>query len=189
MGTNLLKLVKRHEKAFCADPDHPVAKILPAVLALRHPTMDAFDEAFTSSIGDVAAPFLFPDVWAYYRWASSEQVLEDIEIPFLAINAADDPVVTLPPANGSGNPKVVMAMTRAGGHIGWFQSGENGLERWSTKPVLEWLALMGREVIYGELEVASIYVDEQGFIRESGRPNLGCKEVEGGGIVDGFRLT
>lgn len=145
MGWSLYGLVKRHKQALSADPNHPVAKALPSTLALRHPRMHEFDAAFTKDVGDTEPPFPFPTVAEYYRWASSDRSIKDIKVPFMAINSADDPVVTSSPIDGGGNPNVVMVLTRHGGHIGWFSTG---IDRWTTKPVIEWLGLMGKEVIH-----------------------------------------
>ena len=185
MGWNLFGLVKRHRKALSADPDHPVAKALPSTLALVHPRMHEFDAAFTKDVGDTKPPFPFPTVGEYYRWASSHRSIKDIKVPFLAINSADDPVITSYPTDGGGNPNVVMVLTRCGGHLGWFYTGRSGLGRWTTRPVMQWLKLMGEEVIRENRKTTTIYVDESGYLKEMDKVDLGCKEIEGGGLIDG----
>ena len=186
MGWNLFGLVKRHRKALSADPDHPVAKALPSTLALVHPRMHEFDTAFTKDVGDTNPPFPFSTVGEYYRWASSHHSVKDIKVPFLAINSADDPVITSYPTDGSGNPNVVMVLTRRGGHLGWFYTGERSvMERWTTQPVIQWLKLMGEEVIHENRRATTIYIDENGYLREMDKVHLGCKEIEGGGLIDG----
>lgn len=182
MGWNLFRLVKRHRTALGADPDHPVAKALPSTLALRHPRMHEFDTAFTKDVGDTEPPFPFPTVSEYYRWASSDRSVKDIKVPFLAINSTDDPVVNSSPANGGGNPNVIMVLTKHGGHLGWFVTGQGReMDRWTTKPVIEWLKLMGEEVVHEDSEAPAIF-DENGHLKEM---DLGCKEIEGGGLLDG----
>lgn len=186
MGWNLFGLVKRHRQALSADPDHPVAKALPSTLALRYPRMHEFDAAFTKDVGDIKPPFPFPTVGEYYQWASSDRSLRDIKVPFLALNSADDPVVISSPVDGGGNPNVVMALTRRGGHLGWFHKGQDcKMDRWTTKPVIEWLKMMGEEVVHEDRKVPIVYVDKSGYLKEleMGREQLGCKEIEGGGVV------
>jgi uncharacterized protein len=186
MGWNLFGLVKRHRQGLSADPDHPVAKALPSTLALKYPRMHEFDATFTKNVGDTEPPFPFPTVGEYYRWASSHRSVKDIKVPFLAINSADDPVVTFSPVDGGGNPNVVMVLTRRGGHLGWFHTRQ-GLEmdRWTTRPVIEWLKLMGEEVVHDNRKATTVYVDESGYLREMDMVHLGCKDIDGGGLIDG----
>ncbi|KAJ6632140.1 Alpha/Beta hydrolase protein [Mycena sp. CBHHK59/15] len=188
MGTNWLNLLKRHEKALRKYPDHPISRALPSSLALRYPTLAEFDSTFTRRVGGPEPMFPFKDVDAYYRWASSDTALKDVQVPLLTINSSDDPLVQAVPADGGGSPYVVMARTPKGGHLGWFESGGG---RWITGPVLEWIRLTAEDVIHdSESETrASIYisVDTDGFLHEAGKCGLGCKEVEGGGVLDGNR--
>jgi len=114
--------------------------------------------------------------------------VKDIRVPFLAINAADDPVVRHVPTDGGGNGWVIMGLTCGGGHLGWFQAGEGQVDRWTTKPVLEWFKLTGEDLAHKHASRGPpLYVDEEGYIREDGRPSLGCKLVDGGGVIDGSR--
>lgn len=186
MGGNLLSLLKRHVNALVTDPEHRVAKAVPLTLALKNPTLEQFDETFTRVAGGAAPTFPFATANDYYRWSSSHYVVKDIRVPYLAINAADDPVVRNVPMDGGDNGLVVMALTTGGGHLGWFQPGQGFVDRWMTKPVLEWLKLMGDDFVHGSNPKGpSLYVDEGGYLKEEGRPLLGCKEIEGGGIIDG----
>jgi predicted alpha/beta-fold hydrolase len=185
MGGNLLNLLKRHLKALQADPEHRVAKAIPLTLALKNPTLEKFDDTFTRVAGGSAPIFPFATAHDYYRYSSSHYVVKDVKVPFLAINAADDPVVRNVPMDGGGNGLVIMELTTAGGHLGWFQAGAGFVDRWTTKPVLEWLELVGEYLIPEMEKPAPLYVDEDGFIKEEGRPILGCKEIEGGGVIDG----
>ncbi|RDB21060.1 hypothetical protein Hypma_011583 [Hypsizygus marmoreus] len=185
MGGNLLNLLKRHVKSLETDPDHRVAKAVPAALQLRNPTLEKFDDTFTKVAGGAPPAFPFDTAHDYYRWASSHYVVKDIRVPFLAINAADDPVVRHVPMDGGGNGLVIMELTPCGGHLGWFQAGPGYVDRWTTKPVLEWLKLVGEDLVPRPQSSAKLFIDEDGFLREEGRPNLGCREMEGGGVIDG----
>ncbi|KAF8902108.1 AB-hydrolase YheT [Gymnopilus junonius] len=187
MGGNLLRLVKRHLKSLIKDPDHQVAKAAFETLKLNNPTLEKFDDTFTRIAGGPSPHFPFPDADAYYVWGSSHNMVGKITVPFLAINAADDPVVRHVPMDGGGNGLVVMELTKGGGHLGWFQAGPGYVDRWTTKPVLEWLKLMGQDYVRDPTQKGlRIYVDEDGFFREEGRKeDLGYKVIEGGGLIDG----
>lgn len=111
--------------------------------------------------------------------------MKAVTVPYLAINAADDPVVRSAPTDAGSNGLVVLGLTSGGGHLGWFVSGEGYVERWTTKPVLEWLKLVGEEVVFEAKQAGKLYFDEEGWLREVGRVGLGCKEIEGGGVING----
>jgi predicted alpha/beta-fold hydrolase len=185
MGGNLLKLVARHAKSFAEDPEHRVAQAALLTLALKAPTLETFDDTFTRVAGGAAPVFPFATADDYYRWASSHNVVKDIRVPYLAINAADDPVVRHVPMDGGGNGLVVMELTTGGGHLGWFQASSEHGDRWTTKPVLEWFKLVGEDLVHETTRRGSpLYVDKHGYIKEEGNPLLGCKEVDGGGVTN-----
>ena len=186
MASNLRNVVKKHFKALIQDPEHMVAKAANAALSLDNPTLQEFDDTFTKIAGGPAPYFPFPDANAYYVWGSSHNMIQHITVPFLAINAGDDPIVSSAPMDSGGNGLVVMELTKGGGHVGWFQAGPGHVERWTTKPVLEWLKLMGRDVVHDPKPRGwPLFIGEDGFLREEGVDKLGCKEIEGGGRVDG----
>lgn len=118
---------------------------------------------------------------------STHYMLKDIFIPYLAISAADDPIVRCVPMHGGDNPYVVMGLTSGGGHLGWFQAGGTGdMDRWTTEPVLEWLKLMGDDVVHGPLPRGMpIFLDDEGWLREEGQSHLGCRVISEDGIIDG----
>jgi len=183
MGSNLLRLLKRHAKSLSRYPEHRIAPALSAALELNSPALDNFDHTFTRIAGGSSPPFPFASATDYYVWASSHKVLVDVKIPFLAVNAADDPVVQEIPKYADGNSWVVMAVTPKGGHLGWFEAeGFGSCKRWFSKPVLEWMRLVGEDIIQDGTKRKALY-EENGFIKEVGTENLGCKEVHGGGLV------
>jgi predicted alpha/beta-fold hydrolase len=185
LGGNLQNLMKRHFKVLTSDPDHIVAKAAQEAIKLKNPTLEKFDDVFTSIAGG-HAPFPFKDAHGYYVWASSHKMVEHIRVPFLSINSADDPVVRHVPMDGGGNGKVAMVLTHGGGHLGWFQAGPGYVDRWTTKPVIEWLTLMGKEYVHDpKPRGRELFRDPDGFLREKGRESLGIKVMEGGGIIDG----
>ncbi|KAF8163282.1 AB-hydrolase YheT [Crassisporium funariophilum] len=186
MGGNLLRLMKKHFHALVQDPDNQVAHAANAALSLKNPTLEKFDDTFTRIAGGPSPHFPFRNADEYYIWGSSHNMVKHITVPFLAINAADDPVVRHVPMDGGGNGLVVMELTKGGGHLGWFQAGPGYVGRWTTKPVLEWLKLVGQDMVHDpKPKGRPISVGDDGFLREEGREILGCKLIEGGGIIDG----
>jgi uncharacterized protein len=60
----------------------------------------------------------------YYNDSSCVSLLDKIRVPTLAISALDDPVVTkdcIPYEKFESNPYLLLAVTKRGGHLGWFQ--------------------------------------------------------------------
>ncbi|KAK7014882.1 AB hydrolase-1 domain-containing protein [Favolaschia claudopus] len=174
MATNLINLVRRNLDGLNKFPDAMIANYIPIALNLKGALLDDFDNAFTRIAGGSAPDFPFATAHDYYRWGSSHNIVDKIRVPFLAINAADDPVVQAVPMDGAGNGMVVMALTASG-------SGAS-VDRWIKAPVLEWMSLMGEAVVHpSSPSYANISVQD-GFHREEGRDG-GCKEIEGGGII------
>ncbi len=99
-------------------------------------------------------------------------MLPDICVPLLTLNARDDPVVRRIPESVD-NPYVIMATTNRGGHLGWFV---NGSDKWIRKPVLEWLRMCGEEIAHSNRERA-IALGDDGFLREEGDGQIGCREI------------
>ncbi|KAG6835449.1 hypothetical protein H0H93_001371 [Arthromyces matolae] len=190
MGGNFQSLLRRHEKELQADLEHIATRVVPSTLALLNPTLEQVDDIFTRVAGGPAPTFPFSTVDEYYRWGSSHNVVQKIGVPFLAINADDDPIVSHVPMDDGGNGLIVMGLTRSGGHLGWFQAGLDGsgsfVDRWSTKPVLEWLKLTGEDIVHSTATPSRrLYVDEEGWLREEGTYMLGCKMIAEGGVFNG----
>lgn len=187
MAKNLLRLLRRHAHTLEKFPNHYVTKACKEALQLENPTLAMFDHTFTSVAGGPPPNFPFSSGDEYYIFASSHKIVSQVTVPLLTINARDDPVVRHVPTENRENGHVVMVLTRSGGHLGWFQDSSGGnIERWTTKPVLEWLKVMGEDfVLEPKQRGRSIWVDEEGFLRERGHDHLGCKKIEGGGRIDG----
>lgn len=187
MGGNLLNLLKRHYKSLSADPDHYVAQAAAKAVVLKNPTLEEFDNTFTSIAGGPPPVFPFPSSREYYRCMSTHHIIREVRVPYLAINAADDPIIRHVPMDGGGNPFVIMGLTTGGGHLGWFQAGGNGyVNRWTTQPVLEWLRLMGDDIVHDLApRGGKIFTDADGWLREEGQSHLGCRELFEEGIIDG----
>ncbi|MFO1492201.1 MAG: alpha/beta fold hydrolase [Kiritimatiellia bacterium] len=94
-------------------------------------SVEDYDNAYTAPL------FGFPSADAYYRWASSNRVLDRIRHPVLLINSADDPLLgpdSLAPARSAANPALHLAPTRHGGHLGFISPDD-----WLGRRVTGWL--------------------------------------------------
>ncbi|KAF7516171.1 hypothetical protein PCG10_002403 [Penicillium crustosum] len=88
----------------------------------------------------------YPTEGAYYRDATSTDSMLAIRIPFLCVQAEDDPIAcreALPYQEMTQTPYGVMVTTSGGGHLGWFEFGGS---RWFVKPVANFLNKMAREI-------------------------------------------
>ncbi|CAG9983584.1 unnamed protein product [Clonostachys byssicola] len=81
----------------------------------------------------------YPTEYAYYRDASSVDAVLSIRVPFLAINATDDPIAVkeaLPYEEFRQNPDTVLLTTSLGGHLCWYETGGG---HWHTRVVANFL--------------------------------------------------
>ncbi|KAG8887098.1 hypothetical protein FRB98_000568 [Tulasnella sp. 332] len=146
LARNLSKLFSKHIATVKSFGPSVLMDHLPEALALKSPFLKDMDGNVTIyCAGDYPhTPFRSAD--AYYLWAGGHWKLPGIQVPFLAINSVDDPIVAeIPYEIASKNPWVCLTTTRFGGHIGWFEGplfGRKGEppHRWMKKPVLEWFA-------------------------------------------------
>ncbi|THH18139.1 hypothetical protein EW146_g2777 [Bondarzewia mesenterica] len=187
MGQNLQRLVIKHLDTISKFPDSTLARVVPDLVSKKHPTILEFDSLVTCVAGGAYAPFPFPDAYSYYRWGSSHKALKDIRVPFLAVNAGDDPIVQALPLDAGDNGWVAMVVTPGGGHLGWFESVgymSTEVQRWIRKPVLEWLRSCAEDLIADTSKRRQLK-EVDGFLVEEGQEHLGCREIEGGGKVVG----
>lgn len=189
LASNLKALLRRHVKAFEAHPDSEVSKAVPRMLAMQNATLYQFDDTITRLAGGSSPPFPLPSARDYYKWGSSHNLLGDVRVPFLALNAEDDPIVGVLPVHVDTlelSPWIVFATTHGGGHLAWFEQGSRPAHprRWYRRPVLEWLKVMGEEVVHSKKAMKPLRV-EDGWIMEEGRDDIGCKEISGGERVIG----
>ncbi|KAI0167116.1 AB-hydrolase YheT [Hypoxylon sp. FL1284] len=134
LGNSMRALSMRHKEELDKFTDIDTAHLL----SLKY--LYEFDRAYQ------CPTWGYPTEEAYYRDASSSDALVAVRIPFLAINAVDDPIVSslsLPYAEASTNPYTVLCTTSLGGHLGWFEIGGG---RWHGKPVCNFLNHMAFEV-------------------------------------------
>jgi uncharacterized protein len=183
LGGNLRRLLLGHADTIIKFPDSRLARSLPELFSRRSLTLAQFDNLITVHAGGTSPPFPFKDAQHYYKYAASHQVLGDIRIPFLAVNSDDDPVVHHVPINETDNEWVVLVVTRGGGHMGWFETTGNGCKRWMSQPALEWFRATAEKIDVPRRAVRDIRIVD-GWLVESGREHLGCKDKGEGGRIE-----
>ncbi|KAF8136337.1 AB-hydrolase YheT [Boletus edulis] len=189
MGQNLVNILKKHTSTLTRDPNHPVAEAATLACALSWPTIDTFDQVFTRIGGGSSPAWPFASALEYYEYASSHKVLGNIRIPFLSINAADDPVVQEVPVDAKDNDWIVMVLTPNGGHLGWFETddGWGQVRRWVCTPVIEWLRATVEDVCQTRQNTKKLE-EVDGFLTEEGSERLGCKVVGEEPIIVGTQV-
>lgn len=179
MGGNLQKLLRRHAAALSGYPHEVMSERVPATLALKKPFLHEVDHSWTRWVGGTSPPFPFGSAEEYYEYGSSHLGLGEIKVPFITINAADDPVVQSVPLDTVRNGWGTMVMTGGGGHLGWFEVGDRigEVRRWVRKPVLEWLRAIGEDMVHAEKRGLPLH-EVDGFLKEVGRDDLGCRKID-----------
>lgn len=151
-------------------------------------TLYEFDTVVTSRLGG------FASTEDYYRSQSPRMFAHGIKVPFLALNAVDDPIATqngIPLEAASCNPNLMFALTRHGGHLGWFEGllSFHHKKRWVTKPIIEWLLAIhaADPTPLGHPGVKSIRAPEigQDMTVDIKDPSCGYQEVAGAFITGG----
>ncbi|KKY30117.1 putative embryosis-associated protein emb8 [Diaporthe ampelina] len=134
MGTNMKKLILRHRESITQHTKLDFEAIQNVTYLYE------FDrEVQCISWG-------YPTESAYYRDASSSDSVLAIRIPYLAIQAADDPIAVekaIPYQEFKKNPHTVCLTTSLGGHLAFFEMGGG---RWHAKPVSNFLKHMATKV-------------------------------------------
>lgn len=178
MGQNLVNILRKHTPSLTHDPKLAIAEAATLASALSWPTIETFDQVFTRIGGGPSPPWPFASALEYYEYASSHKVLGHIRIPFLSINAADDPVVQEVPVEAKVNDWVVMVLTPHGGHLGWFESDDSWgqVRRWVRAPVIEWLRATAEDICRDRQNTKKLR-EVDGLLTEVGSERLGCKVV------------
>ncbi|KAF8308724.1 Alpha/Beta hydrolase protein [Cantharellus anzutake] len=191
MGGTLLELFNRNAVELSAFPEpSAITPHLPILLSLKSPDFITVNSHLTSIVGGSFPPFPFPTVQDYYVWSSAHECLETIRIPFLTMNALDDPIVAEIPLHKAGlSPWVGMCTTKNGGHLGWFQGGGflgrgGPPEKWNVQPVAEWCQAIAEDFVDTRLEEGKnrkeTYHDGE-WVREKGSSKfVGYKVIEVG---------
>ncbi|KAH7117616.1 medium-chain fatty acid ethyl ester synthase/esterase-like protein 1 [Dendryphion nanum] len=134
MGNNLLRLFDRHKEQMLKGGKIDEEKVKQCKYLYE------FDRV-------VQAPtWGYPTEGAYYRDAQSVDALSAVRIPFLGINAEDDPIShieAIPFEEFKQNPYTVLCTTNWGGHLSWFQVGG---KRWFATAVAEFLSKMHNDI-------------------------------------------
>ncbi|XP_076909740.1 embryogenesis-associated protein EMB8-like [Bidens hawaiensis] len=84
----------------------------------------------------------FDSIDAFHRWASSARLVTNVSVPLLCVNAIDDPVCTdeaIPWDECRKNKNIVLATTKHGGHIAFFE-GLSGESLWWIRVTKEFLS-------------------------------------------------
>jgi predicted alpha/beta-fold hydrolase len=185
MGRNLKRLLSRHVASIEKFPDSRLSQSLPELFSHKSLTLEQFDTIITAHAGGSSPPFPFDNVRDYYTYASSHKVLGDVRIPFLAVNSDDDPLVKHVPVYETNNEWVILVVTHGGGHMGWFETaGKAKIKRWMSQPVLEWLKATAEKIDAPRRVMRNIEVVD-GWLVESGRQHLGCRDNGVGGKIEG----
>jgi len=182
LGSLLVGVVERNEANISKLPDNnPLSALLPELYGMKSPTIYEVDNVLTRRVGGSPPDFPFPSMTEFYGWASCHNVLGNVRVPLLNINARDDPIVGHFPYDVGNSAYTALAMTPGGGHMGWFESdGSNtmwGVRIWYIQSVMEWLRAVGEDLVEPEeptflpIEVAN------GWTREAGLDHLGCMVV------------
>ena len=114
-------------------------RVLPGLFDLetldRVRTVREFDEAFT------APHHGFRDAADYYYRASSLRVVDRIAVPTLILSAEDDPFVPSGQFRATAvaaNPHVISALTRHGGHCGFYADPTPGFDGyWAERTAID----------------------------------------------------
>lgn len=113
----------------------PFAGMLDVGKLWRARSLRQFDEA------SVCRMHGYKDAEDYYNQSSALPKLRNVAVPTLIVHAADDPVVsvkTLPIEELRQNPRIYVAITRRGGHIGWG-SGGLGAAAWTDNMAADFM--------------------------------------------------
>jgi uncharacterized protein len=103
-------------------------------------TIREFDERITAPHGG------YRDASDYYARTSSRAVIGHIRVPTLIVHAADDPLIPTEPFFDeaiTGNPEVLLVLTRRGGHVGFLSDRAHAEDRhWAENRLVEFCTLL-----------------------------------------------
>ncbi|KAL6707113.1 hypothetical protein ACN47E_004865 [Coniothyrium glycines] len=134
MGKNMMGLFDRHREMILKNKNIDVDKVMQCKYLYE------FDR-------HIQCPtWGYPTEGAYYRDSQSVDALLAARIPFLGINAEDDPISSvhaLPFEEFKQNPYALLCTTNWGGHLGSFQVGGG---RWFAVATAAFLTKMHEEI-------------------------------------------
>lgn len=144
MGSNLKRLISLHKSEILKHTQLDWDRIMGITF------LHEFDR-------EVQCPtWGYPTEEAYYRDASSVDSLLAVRIPFLAVQAEDDPIAckeAIPYEEFKQNPYTVLCSTSLGGHLGFFEIDGT---RWHARPVCNFLKKMAEEIKLDAIEPADV---------------------------------
>ena len=103
-------------------------------------TFAQFDGRYTAPLHG------FRDADDYWTRSSARQYLPRVAVPTLLLNARNDPFLApecFPYSEAEQNPALFLETPESGGHVG-FLDFVHGLEPWTERRVVEFLASPGR---------------------------------------------
>jgi predicted alpha/beta-fold hydrolase len=185
LGTKVKLVLKTHLIRLSKMAPSERTSSIQHLLKMRSPTGKQFDHLVTRFIGGAPPVYPLSTADAYYLEASAHQLMSQIRIPFVSFSALDDPILcALPWTEMKEAPYVVSAITRHGGHVGWFEGGNVfGLfgrpKKWVRKPVLEFLRASVDNLI-GEWDGRGKdrWKREDGFVMEDEKNNVGYRVID-----------
>lgn len=99
--------------------------------------LPSFDNFFTAPLHG------FKDADDYYEQCSSKYFLNDIQVPTLIVNAANDPFLSkecYPYEEADNNPFIDLEVPEHGGHVGFYQRSKGNV-MWSEERILRFLQI------------------------------------------------
>ncbi|KAI3629886.1 hypothetical protein MIR68_011321 [Amoeboaphelidium protococcarum] len=100
---------------------------------LKCKTLQEYDERLTTKLWG------YNTIREYYYEASGVNFMSSIKVPFLTVQALDDPIIpadAIPYQMFRKNPNLALVTTKVGGHIAWLENDPSGVN-WSDKMSLE----------------------------------------------------
>lgn len=140
LTTRQKSILREHKDILFSDEAKNKYGALDEDRIFKSPTLLELDEYYSRRVAG------FSSVQEYYRWCSCIHYLDNIKIPLLLLNSADDPLVPedllkIPKQYALNNDKCVMAVTTHGGHLGYLEGGgvfPNPIS-WSDKVIVQYL--------------------------------------------------
>ncbi|KAH9919414.1 uncharacterized protein B0H18DRAFT_1027985, partial [Fomitopsis serialis] len=109
--------------------------------------------------------------------ALQSPTLETFDETFNRIAGGSSPPFPFPSARAYYTWASSHTTLRAGRTPRWFESGADGaIRRWFTRPVLEWLEAVGRDMVV-RARPGKPLREVDGFLMEVGRDDVGCKRL------------
>jgi predicted alpha/beta-fold hydrolase len=99
-------------------------------------TLQEFDDKITKPLWG------YQTIQEYYDESSGKHWVPEIRIPFLVIQALDDPIcpqTVIPWKSIRSNPNVILVTTKHGGHIAWLEGWTPTGNNWADRVSMEFV--------------------------------------------------